>query len=623
MWHDVEAKVDLLNFSLVAEVAAQLIRDSAEQPLTIGISGGWGVGKSSLVKMIGAKLRADKDAETHYVFLEFNAWLYQGFDDARQALLQAVSDKLIEIAKERETFVDKALVFRKRIRWLKIGRIALPVALGMATGTTLGPLGALFGALGGLAKGVSDVSAADQLKGIKDAYAQLQPDLTGLLGEKSEESLPKEIEGLRSAFEELLSDLKVTLVVLVDDLDRCLPPTAISTLEAMRLLLHVPRTAFIIAADEQMIRGAVRAHFGEVDINDDLVTSYFDKLIQVPLRVPRLGVNEVKAYVMLLLADLASRRKVLTGDALADGQAKILDALKASWSGGITREVLRGAFGNEASKVAGEIEIAEQLAPILVTAEQISGNPRLIKRFLNNLMIRQAIAKAQGMAVGLAELVKLQLFERCASPAAFDYLVQATSSNNEGRALFLGALEKSAAKDELYAPPHPSWGSPFYEQWVRLSPQLAEVSLKPFLYLSRDRSLALASYDELSPEARKVLDASLQVTEVLQGLVAQFKMLGEVESERVLVRLVRKARTDQWSADAVTRCFNVISAFESLGPQLAAALAEIPASQRPGAIGPLLVNAKWAEGLVASWSADKLTPLQLRNLLTKKGTTAP
>ena len=56
MWHDIEAKVDLLNFHVVAVAAAQLVRDSGGQPLTIGISGGWGVGKSSLVKMIGATL---------------------------------------------------------------------------------------------------------------------------------------------------------------------------------------------------------------------------------------------------------------------------------------------------------------------------------------------------------------------------------------------------------------------------------------------------------------------------------------------------------------------------------------------------------------------------------------
>ena len=39
-------------------------------------------------------------------------------------------------------------------------------------------------------------------------------------------------------------------LVIVDDLDRCLPATAIATLEAIRLFLFVPRTAFVIGADE-------------------------------------------------------------------------------------------------------------------------------------------------------------------------------------------------------------------------------------------------------------------------------------------------------------------------------------------------------------------------------------
>ena len=94
MWHDVETTTDLLNFSVVAETAAQLIRDSDGQPLSIGISGSWGVGKSSLVRMVGESLRNTENAQDKYIFLDFNAWLYQGFEDARMALLQSVSDKL-------------------------------------------------------------------------------------------------------------------------------------------------------------------------------------------------------------------------------------------------------------------------------------------------------------------------------------------------------------------------------------------------------------------------------------------------------------------------------------------------------------------------------------------------
>jgi predicted KAP-like P-loop ATPase len=74
------------------------------------------------------------------------------------------------------------------------------------------------------------------------------------------------------------------LVVLIDDLDRCLAETTVSTLEGMRLFLFLENAAFVIAADTEMIKHAVRRHFDGV--NDDLVTNYFDKLIQVPIRVP-------------------------------------------------------------------------------------------------------------------------------------------------------------------------------------------------------------------------------------------------------------------------------------------------------------------------------------------------
>lgn len=621
MWQDSEAKVDLLNFTLIANAAAELIRDSRGAPVTIGVSGGWGAGKSSLVKLVGATLEVEKDAGKKYIFLEFNAWLYQGFDDARQALLQAVTDRLLEVAQERKSFVEEVLALRHRVKWLKLGRIAMPTIAGLVAGTALGgPLGALIGAAGGLMRSVDDASRERELNSLKEAYAQLQPELADALKERPADSLPKEIQGLRNAFENILEKLKVTLVVLVDDLDRCLPNTAIATLEAMRLLLYVPRTAFIIAADEQMIRTAVRVHFGSADISDDLVTSYFDKLIQVPLRVPRLGINEVKVYVALLLAELAERRGKLKAQALATAQASLLESLMRAWSGGITHDVLKRAFGESATSVATELDMAEQLAPLLVSAEQIAGNPRLIKRFLNNLVIRDTIAKAQGMTTGFDALVKMQLFERCASSAAFEYLAKKVSSHDEGHLDGLADIESALRKGEEYkSPPDPSWAGNFYEQWLKLDPPLAKTNLKPFLYLSRDRAPSLASYDEMSQEARAVLEGALKADQVLPGLVAQFKTLSEQEADRVLNRLVRRARSDNWSGASVARLFNCTDAHPNLGGQLVAALREIGAKQRPPQVGPLLVSKPWATELMAQWKDDKETPEQLRRLLGLRG----
>ena len=623
MWHDIEAEIDLLNFDVVANAAAGLIRDAQGTPLTIGVSGGWGAGKSTLVKLVKTNLEAKADnqgSHSPYILLEFNAWLYQGYEDARQALLQSVADRLLEEAKARQTGLEKAVEFAKRVDFLKIARMAAPVAAHVAIGTaTAGPLGTLVGAVTGLVQGFSDVSMRDEhLNAIRDAYGVLEPELKGIVGEKKDASLPKEIEGLRQAFADLLEKMNVQLVVFVDDLDRCLPNTAISTLEAMRLLLHVKRTAFIIAADESMIRGAVRAHFKGVEIEDGLVTSYFDKLIQVPLRVPRLGVNEVKAYLALLLTDLAVRQNKLSLSVQAAGQLEILQLLKKDWGTAITREALDKAFNAEKSKIGPELDIADQLAPLLVTSDEIAGNPRLIKRFLNNLMIRRTIADAMGIPLANEELVKVMLFERCASTTAFAFLTKAVASSEDGKADFLSKVETAAETAERYEPPHPSWTGAFYEQWVKLSPRLSEMDLRPILHLSRDRSLGLAAYDELSPTAKELLTALMSINEVSNLLVQRLAELDESEVSRIMSRAARKARASQWHVNDVMRCLNCTEAHLSLGEELAAVLAEIPGDKRDVSFIPVLANKAWAQSLLQDWKEDPETAALARKYLNRK-----
>src|SRR5206468_13054356 len=79
------------------------------------------------------------------------------------------------------------------------------------------------------------------------------------------DNLPEHIHAFRKEFEDLLDAEDIDqLVVIVDDLDRCLPKTAIATLEAIRLFLFVDRTAFVIGADELMFEYAVREHFPDL-----------------------------------------------------------------------------------------------------------------------------------------------------------------------------------------------------------------------------------------------------------------------------------------------------------------------------------------------------------------------
>jgi predicted KAP-like P-loop ATPase len=443
--------------------------------------------------------------------------------------------------------------------------------------------------------------------------------MAGLFKEKEVKSPPQEIQELRGTFEVLLESLDVTLVVLVDDLDRCLPGTAISTLEAMRLLLFLPRTAFIIAADEQMIRGAVRAHFGDVDLSDDLVTSYFDKLIQVPLRVPRLGITEIKGYLILLLADLAERKGDITKEARIAAETVILKAVRQSWAGGLTRKKIEEAFGDHAPRVSMEIDLADQLASIMVSADRIAGNPRLIKRFLNNLMIRDAVAKAQGLTIAFDQLVKLQLFDRCASAAAFEYLVKQVTEREDGKATFLAEIEAALAKGESFDMPDPRWNESFVRDWLKLNPRLGDVDLRPLLYLSRDRAPSLASFDELSPEGRALLEGILQANNLMPPLVERLKSVGETEGERILSRIRRRARSNQWERATLIQALHVPKAFPNLGPAFVNLLNEIPASKRPAPLIPLIRAESWARELLEQWGADDNSPTTVKKAIAGLG----
>lgn len=618
MWNDVETTQDLLNFKVVADTAAQMIKDGNGQPVSIGVSGSWGAGKSSLVQMIGESLKS-LDGGKNYIFINFNAWLYQGYDDARMALLQKVADKILEESKSRETCIGKAKEFIKRINWLRAVKSMAPVVTGIITGGAVaGPIGSFIGAVSGLLN-QSGMPSQEELTKVRDSYNQVAPDLQKLLNEKEEKSVPKEIEALRSLFEELLKELDLTLIVLVDDLDRCLPNTAISTLEAMRLLLFIPQTAFIIAADEQMIRNAVRSHFGNIDLSDELVTSYFDKLIQIPLRVPRLGANEVKGYLILLLADLAQRRGQITQEEKDRGHNAIVGAIKKSWAGGLTKKVIENAYGEAASKLVVQIDLSDQLANIMATSDHIAGNPRLIKRFLNNLIIRESVAKAQEMSVSFEELVKLQLFERCAPAAAFEYLAKQVGDSEDGKPKFLHELEDKVAKAEEFTFPNDSWKAPFISDWLKLNPPLADIDLRPLLYLSRDKAISLASFDELSPEGRELLSALCEAKGLLQPLVANIKLIGAVESEKILTRMKRRARNQQWESAVIVQALHLPKAFPELATSFIAMLDEIPAGKRPAPLIPQLRNEPWAKELLSRWEQDDSSPATVKKAINTAG----
>lgn len=626
MWNDIETTTDYLHFSVVSKTVADLIIESGENPISIGVSGSWGVGKSSMVKMIGKDLNEQLSSDNKYIFLEFNAWLYQGYEDAKSALLQSVTMKLTEEMKKQGIDEDGELgkkfkKFLKRINWFQVSKLALPLLSGFIPGA------ASVGVIANFANAIKSSwnnrdKKSENSEAINTAIEGLTPELESLLNDNKEVAEPatKQIEEIRKEFEEILGQLKVKLVVLVDDLDRCLPETAISTLEAMRLLLFVKRTAFIIAADEQMIRNGVRAHFNGVELSDGLVTSYFDKLIQVPIKIPHLGIAEVKVYIVLLFMELEVRRNRVKQETFSDAQNKLSNLLSKAWEDDVTAEKIEGVFDDDTKKIMKEyVAIADQLAGILVSADNIKGNPRLIKRLLNALEIRKKVAKFNGMTLDSGVLIKMLLFERCASEGAFDYLAKEVANAEAGKPEFIQKLEDSLISGEKYESPDVTWNNDFVQKWVLIEPKLGGIDLRPLLYLSKDKALSFVAYDELSVKGEELLTALKKVKNgtYLKELVESIKSLGIKEAEKLLKRIISLGRNEQWNVNILFAAVHITEAFPELGRNLASALCEIPAKARKAPIVPVIAEKEWAKDMLKQWGDDSETPDSVKRAITQ------
>ncbi len=624
MWNDVETTIDYLHFSVISKTISELIIESGEDPISIGVSGSWGSGKSSMVKMIGKNLMESNEDNDKYIFIEFNAWLYQGYEDAKSALLQVVSKTLADEIKKRkildtDDIGKKFKKFVKRINWFQVAKMTLPLMAGLIPGSA--PFGTIASLVGAIKGSIGDKKhVSKNSKEIEEAFNALTPELEEIMGDETADTTTQQIEEIRNEFEEILTDLDIELVILVDDLDRCLPETAISTLEAMRLLLFVKHTAFIIAADEEMIRNGVRAHFGEVELSEGLVTSYFDKLIQVPITVPRLGVPEIKIYMVLLFLELQVRKGNISQIVLEESQGKLEQVLANAWCEKVTKEKICEQFDEDDLNFMKEyISIADQIAGILVSADSIKGNPRLIKRFLNALEIRKKIATLNGITIDSSVLIKMLLFERCAPIGAFDYLSREVAKTENGKPEFIGTLEDALAKGTDYKAPDMTWNNDFIKEWILLEPRLSEYDLRPMLYLSKDKSLSYAAYDEVSEEGKKVLESlkCMKNGPLMKDVIKKIELLGSRQAELILNHMISLGRGNQWNLDTLFAAVHVVQAFPELGTNLATALDEIPASARKAPMVPVVVEMEWAQELIQKWLTDDKTPQQVKKSINQ------
>ena len=629
MWSDNETVRDLVNFSHVAEIAAERIIGANGEPISLGISGDWGVGKSSMMKLLRTSLEARDDIDIRFV--EFNAWLYQSYDDARAALMEAITATVVEQAIEKKDTLSASARKRaanllgrvKKLRLLGIAGSALfdYMTQGHVTPWVAGGMATVSGLFDG------DVSG-DDLKKVKELTADGLKKGEELLDEKTSEEKAepaetetprKAIQAFRDDLEATLAELDITLVVLIDDLDRCLPKTAIATLEAMRLFLFLKHTAFVIAADEGMIRQAVRMHFDDVALNDDLVTNYFDKLIQLPIRVPPLGTHEVRAYLMMLFIDAENTLNAGQKEAI---RVTVCGRLGETWKGErVDKAFVSGLVPNCPSGLLNRLALAERIAPILTTSPNIRGNPRLIKRFLNTLSMRMSMARIQKVAVDEEVLVKLLLFERCGDKDTYAELLRAVNETEDGHAEFLPDMEARSRGDETKPALEKPWNDAFHANWLSLDPPLAGRDLRGALYVGRESHPIILRADELSSDAIEVLDMLLRMNSSSSTVDAEVSRLTNQEIGRITDKVISKAKQETaWGTPLILNAMQSL-ANSSSGAEasVVAFLTEIPSNQIKAGIVPRISQTDWGRRILTGFlSRTDLTP-QTRKAIVAAG----
>ncbi len=610
MWSDNESEYDFLGFQHLVGAITSIVRNDSLLPTTIGVYGDWGSGKTSLIKMVENGLKDDDGIEV----LSFNGWLFEGYEDARTALMGSVLEELLEqrkfLAKLGDT-KDKIIGKFRKLLW-RVDKIKAAKSIAKLT---IAAMAQDYISLISGASGVADlVSAGKVIAGeAKDAGLD---DVLGDEEKEEKQSLRRSIRDFRKDFGELLKESKIkTLVITIDDLDRCNPDTIIETLEAIKLFLFVDRTVFIIGADERLVRYAVRRRFPELPgEKTEVGRDYLEKLIQFPVRIPSLGRNEMESYINILftnLSELSPDQKQQARQAVIECEAESLFGVNFNLA------KVRQLFGDVPAELSESLEMAQRIAPLL--ASGLNGNPRQCKRFLNMLLMRIAMANSRKQILKqriLAKLMlleyfkpeffrklaivqgkengfpsQLRLLERDASANVAgespDQEVAATTPEKQGSETSKGRKEAKVAEGQseriqtlsavqVIRPDaeFQNWlVDSWTKDWLKMSPSLSDEDLRPYFFFSRDTLGALTgAVQRMSPAAQDALNNILSQSEACRnnGLkaAASLSMADAAALFEALVTRVEEEE-DRGAEDSMFfRLFKLVGARRDLCSQM-------------------------------------------------------
>lgn len=266
---------DKLGTGKYADSLAHFIMN-CDTPLTIGVQGEWGSGKTSLLNMIledieetefNARGNTVMRGADKYCTIWINTWEHSLLKDAEGCLISIVEEIIEKIAA-----VDGS--------WQKAQKAKA--------------------ALGTLARGALKVSAGLTL-GLKGA--EVAEELVGGSGGSNS------VKQLRNSLDEIIQTVvdgknaTERFVIFIDDLDRLEPAVAVQVLELLKNIFTVEHCVFVLAVDYQVVVKGLKDKFGEPSSENEWeFRAFFDKIIQLPFMMPMAKYN-LKNYINKLLID--------------------------------------------------------------------------------------------------------------------------------------------------------------------------------------------------------------------------------------------------------------------------------------------------------------------------------
>lgn len=472
MWSDNETTQDMLGYQVHADLLKNIILNDKMLPISIGVFGNWGSGKSSLMLLLEdgiekwKKENAAVDDVIHkknarILQVRFNSWQFEDYSSTKLIMIETILEALSKDISDRKDLFEKCDDFIARISFLKAGVFILKKAYEKLVPDDV-------------KEWLPNEEELDKITG-KEDYKNLIEDVR-----KGNSS--KFVEQFRMLFEGMIKDADYkAVIVYIDDLDRCDPNRIIDCLEAVKLFVNVDRTAFVIGADERIIEYAISLHYPikqeKAEISSPF-SDYLEKLIQLPYKLPKLSDTEQETYLTLLLC-----QERLTDVQFNSVHQKYIEFRKKDKYTKFNIDDIKKLCNGD------DLHTVEYMLPILPIMKQfLNGNPRQLKRFLNTVSVRLELANVAGFTEIKPEvLVKLMVLEYNSLHADRFEELYATQRQNNG-VIDMADVEKQAKENgEVNNPVWKlKWDSDYLKRWLASEPSLSGVVLRDYFWISRD-----------------------------------------------------------------------------------------------------------------------------------------